>query len=241
MVDFAKHKKKILILTASLVLVGTQLKPLLNSSLISEELRKKINENVNILTNQINELLTSAASTLAETYKSIKIGGGNNKTALLSKLSIVLLTARVGIIRLCLILLTLSSIHVIANNQTFISQIENIEQYIFDQPFISKIISQYPKTMDQLMEFAKIYWDISEKAVNAISSVFNAIINPQQSGLSDILSTVETVVKTLKDMKILENLDIAKLMQMVQMMNALNKGKKAKNKIKIKVRPKPKL
>eukprot|EP00486_Rosalina_sp_Unknown_P011216 CAMPEP_0201582988 /NCGR_PEP_ID=MMETSP0190_2-20130828/93045_1 /ASSEMBLY_ACC=CAM_ASM_000263 /TAXON_ID=37353 /ORGANISM="Rosalina sp." /LENGTH=208 /DNA_ID=CAMNT_0048024031 /DNA_START=25 /DNA_END=647 /DNA_ORIENTATION=+ len=204
-------KQKILILTAGLILLATQIKPLLNSSLISEELRKKINANVVILTNQINELLTSAASTLAETYASAKIGGGTNKTALLSKLSMILLMARIGIARLCLILLTLSSIHVLANNETFISQIENIEQYVFDKPIISKVISQYPKTMDQLMEFAKIYWDLSEKIVNAISAIFNAVMNPNQSGVTEILKTVENVVKTIKDMKVLENLDLPKL------------------------------
>ena len=161
-------------------MIGTQIKPLLNSSLISEELRKKINENVSILTNQLNELLTSAASTLAQTYAAAKKGTGN-RTQLLSKLSMLLLIARIGITRLVLILLTLSSIHVIANNQSFIQQIENIEQYIFDEPFIAKIIAQYPKTMDNLMEFAKIYWDISEKIVSSIAGIFAALTNPQQS------------------------------------------------------------
>lgn len=176
-----KYKKQILILTAGFVLIVTQIKPLLNSSLIPDELKKKIKLNITILTNQINELLTSAARTLADSYASVKTGHPTNKIALLSKLSIVLLMARVGITRLCLILLTLSSIHVLANNDSFISQIENIEQYVFDKPIISKIVSQYPKTMDQLMEFAKIYWDLSDKLVNAISSIFNAVINPKES------------------------------------------------------------
>lgn len=176
-----KYKKEILILTAGFALIVTQIKPLLNSSLIPDELKKKIKLNITILTNQINELLTSAATTLAQSYASVKTGHPTNKIALLSKLSIVLLTARIGITRLCLILLTLSSIHVIANNETFISQIENIEQYVFDEPIISKIISQYPKTMDQLMEFAKIYWDLSEKIVNATSAIFGAIMNPKES------------------------------------------------------------
>jgi len=235
------HKKQILAITAGLILLGTQIKPLLNSSLISEELRKKINTNLGLLTNQINELLTSAASTLAETYAATKTGTGN-KSQLLSKLSMVLLFARIGITRMCIILLTLSSIHVIANNETLINQLENIEQYVFNQPFISKIISQYPKTMEQLTEFARIYWDVSEKVVDAIFAVFSALMNPKESGVSDVLKTAENVLKTLKDMKILENLDLPKLMKMVQVMNALNGAKKPKkNKFKIKIKPKPKL
>mmetsp|Transcript_33975 Transcript_33975/g.55404 ORF Transcript_33975/g.55404 Transcript_33975/m.55404 type:complete len:238 (-) Transcript_33975:40-753(-) len=232
------NKKEILVLTAGLLLLGTQVKPLLNSSLISEELRTKINANVKVLTNQINVLLTSAASTLAETYASIKTGNSLS-TQLLSRVSIILLMARVGIIRMCLILLTLSSIHVLGNNQTLIQFIENMEQYIFPQPFIAKIISQYPKTVEQCMEFAKIYWDVSEKLVSAVSSVFAAVMNPKQSGLSDILKTVENVTKTVQKMKLLENLDLPKLMQMIQMMNALDKSKaKTKGKIKTKTRPK---
>eukprot|EP01084_Bolivina_argentea_P030467 56450_1 len=234
-----KHKKQILLLTASLVLLGTQIKPILNSSLIPEPLRQKINENVSILTNQINELLTSAASTLAETYASIKTGSAQNKSQLLSKLSIVLLMARVGIVRMCLILLTLSSLHVIANNQTMIQYIENVEQFVFDPPFLSKTISAYPKTMEQLMEFAKIYWDISDKLVSAASAIFFALINPKQSGVSDTLKMIESVVKMIKDMKIIENLDVPKLLQMVQMMNALN-GAKSKTKRKVKSKSKTK-
>eukprot|EP01084_Bolivina_argentea_P311561 539338_1 len=228
-----KRKKQILLLTAGLIVIGTQIKPLLNSSLISEELRKKINDNVYILTNQINSLLTSAASTLAESYKSIKIGGNGNKN-LLSKLSLLLLMAKIGIKRLLLILLILTSIHTISNNQSFINQIENIEQYIFPKPFLSKIISQYPKTMDQLENFTKIYWDVSEKAANAISAIFGALTNPKESGISDTLRTVEGVIKTIKDMKMFENLDLPKIMKMIQMMTALNKTNKRKSKLKIK-------
>ena len=60
------------------------------------------------------------------------------------------------------------------------------------------------------------------------------------SGVSDVLKTVDGVVKTLKDMKIMENLDLPKLMKMVQMMNALNKGKKSKTKNKLIIK-RPKL
>lgn len=171
----------------------------------------------------------------------MKIGGKNNKI-LLSKVSMILLMARIGIARLCIIILILSSIHTLGNNEMLIRQIAKIEQYVFHQTFISDVIRQCPKTMDQMMELSKIYWDISEKAFDSISAIFTAMINPRDSGISDALKSAQSVIKMMKDMKLMENLDLTKIMKMVQMMNALNATKpKKKNRNKIKVKPKPKL
>merc|ERR1712129_284835 len=139
-----------------------------------------------------------------------------NKIHLLSKVSMILLMARVGIARSCIIILILSSIHSLGNNETLIQQIAKMEQRLFDQTFISDVLRQCPKTMDQMMEFSKIYWDVSEKAYSGLSAMFAAVANPKESGISDALKTVQNVIKMVKDMNLLQNLDLNKIMKMVQ-------------------------
>merc|ERR1712129_8676 len=126
-------------------------------------------------------------------------------------------------------------------NETLIRQIAKMEQRLFDQTFISDVLQQCPKTMDQMMEFSKIYWDVSEKAYSGLSAMFAAMVNPKESGISDALKTVQNVIKMVKDMDLLQNLDLNKIMKMVQMVNALNatKPKKKKNRnSKLKIKPK---
>ena len=167
-------------------MLGSQIKPLLNSSLVPPSLRKKINANVQLLTNQINALLTSAAGTLAQTYASSKLGGADSAKAntahgLLSKLSLVLLTARIGLARLCLIVLTLSSMSVLASNDSLLRRMEGIERMVFAQPMFSRILRQCPKTMAQIDELARIYWDVSAKVVRALAAIFAAVVSPKDS------------------------------------------------------------
>lgn len=146
-----KSWRRCVLVDYRLLLLSKELRPLLLSKILPKDLQDKIYPQIDILIDQVTDVLSRATESLRETYN---LGTLESKSQLLSHVVLLLMVARVGIARLAIIFLILSTLSALANNELLINAIENMESSLsFDNHLISNVLREYPKQISNMLSY----------------------------------------------------------------------------------------